>query len=45
MDESVIRVRRDFVDAFDVIYRVFTRMEFVPDMIMYCKFSIYLAGL
>lgn len=27
------------------MHRVFTRMEYVPDMVMYCKFSVYLASL
>ena len=45
MDEAVIRVRRDFAETFSVLHRVFSRMEFVPDMVMYCKFSIYLATL
>jgi len=45
IDESVIRVRRDFVETFNVMHRILTRMEFVPDMVMYCKFSIYLASL
>jgi hypothetical protein len=45
MDEAVIRVRRDFAETFNVMHRVFSRMEFVPDMVMYCKFSVYLANL
>ena len=45
MDETVIRVRRDFVETFNVMHRILTRMEFVPDMVMYCKFSVYLASL
>lgn len=27
------------------MHRVLTRIEYVPDMVMYCKFSIYLASL
>jgi len=45
IDEAVIRVRRDFVETFNVMHRILTRMDFVPDMVMYCKFSIYLASL
>jgi len=45
IDESIIRIRRDFVETFNVMHRILTRMEFVPDMVMYCKFSIYLASL
>ena len=45
MDETIIRIRRDFVSTFDVMHRVFTRMEYLPDMVMYLKFSVYLAGL
>lgn len=45
LDETVLRLRRAFVQAFDVMHRVFTRMEYVPDIVMYCKFSVYLASL
>ena len=45
IDETVIRVRRDFVSTFNVMHRIFTKMQSVPDMVMYCKFSVYLASL
>lgn len=45
MDEYVIQLKNYFVEAFNVMQRILTRMPFVEDMIMYCKFSIYLATL
>jgi hypothetical protein len=45
VDEAVIRIRRDFAETLNVMHRISTRMEYVPDMIMYCKVSIYLASL
>ena len=45
MDELVIQLKNNFVETFNVIQRILTRMPFVEDMIMYCKFSVYLANL
>jgi hypothetical protein len=33
------------VEAFSVMHRILTRMNFVDDMLMYCKFSVYLSNL
>ena len=41
----MIRVRHDFVETLNVMHRILTRMDFVQDMVMYCKCSIYLASL
>ena len=45
LDEHVIRVKTQFVEAFNVIHRVLTRESFVGNIIMYVKFSIYYANL
>jgi hypothetical protein len=45
MDEAVLRVRQDFVDTLNVMHRILSRMEYVEDMVAYCKCSIYLANL
>ncbi len=44
MDELVIQVKNNFAEAFNIMHRILTRMNFVEDMIMYTKFSIYLAN-
>ena len=41
----VIQTKNYLVEAFNVLQRILTRMNFVEDMIMYCKFSIYAATL
>ena len=43
MDEMLIQVKNHFCEAFNIMHRILTRMNFVEDMIMYCKFSVYLA--
>lgn len=45
LDEHVIKVKNQFVEAFNVIHRVLTRESYVGNMIMYTKFSIYYANL
>ena len=45
MDEYVIQIKNYFVETFNVMQRIITRMPFCEDMIMYTKFSIYLATL
>jgi len=45
IDEAVIRVRHDFVETLNVMHRILTRMDYVTDMVMYCKCSVYLASL
>ena len=44
MDELLIQVKNSFSEAFNIMHRVLTRMNFVEDMIMYSKFAIYLAN-
>ena len=44
MDELLIQVKNSFSEAFNILHRVLTRMNFVEDMIMYSKFAIYLAN-
>ena len=45
LDEHVIKVKNQFIEAFNVIHRVLTRESFVSNIIMYTKFSIYYANL
>ena len=45
IDEAVTRVRHDFVGTLNVMHRILTRMDFVQDMVAYCKCSVYLASL
>lgn len=45
VDETVIKIRQDFAEALNIIHRILTRQELVSDVVMYCKCSIYLAGL
>ena len=45
MDELIIQVKNNFCEAFNIMHRILTRMNFVEDMIMYSKFAIYLASL
>lgn len=45
MDELIIQVKNNFAEAFNIMHRILTRMNFVEDMIMYSKFSIYLASI
>jgi len=45
IDEAVIRIRHDFVDTLNVMHRILTRTEFIQDIVLYCKCSIYLANL
>lgn len=45
LDEHVIRVKNQFVEAFNVIHRILTRESFVSNIIMYTKFSIYYSNL
>lgn len=44
MDELLIQVKNNFGEAFNIMHRVLTRMNFVEDMVMYSKFSIYLSN-
>ena len=37
MDEAVLRERQDFVDALNIMHRILSRMEYVEDMVAYCK--------
>lgn len=45
LDAHVIKVKNQFVEAFNVIHRILTREFFVANIIMYTKFSIYYANL
>jgi predicted transcriptional regulator len=45
MDELILQVKGQLTEAFNVNHRILTRMTFVEDMIMYCKFSVYLSNL
>jgi uncharacterized beta-barrel protein YwiB (DUF1934 family) len=45
MDELIIQVKNNFCEAFNIMHRILTRMNFVEDMIMYSKFAIYLGSL
>ena len=45
LDELIIQVKNNFCEAFNIMHRILTRMNFVEDMIMYSKFAIYLASL
>jgi hypothetical protein len=45
MDELVIQTKQSFAESFNMMHRILTRMNFVDDMIMYSKFSIYLSNL
>ena len=45
LDEHVINIKSQFVEAFNVIHRVLTRESFVGNIIMYTKFSIYYSNL
>ena len=45
LDSHVIKIKNQFVEAFNVIHRVLTRESFVSNMIMYTKFSIYYSNL
>lgn len=44
MDELLIQVKNSFSEAFNIMHRILTRMNFIEDMVMYSKFSLYLAG-
>ena len=44
MDELLIQVKNNFCEAFNIMHRILTRMNFIEDMIMYSKFAIYLAN-
>lgn len=41
----IMVVKSQLTEAFNVNHRILTRMNFVEDMIMYCKFSVYLSNL
>ena len=45
LDSHVIKVKNQFVEAFNVIHRVLTRESFVSNVIMYMKFSVYYSNL
>ena len=45
LDSHVIKVKNQFVEAFNVIHRVLTRESFVSNIIMYMKFSVYYSNL
>ena len=45
LDEHVIKVKNQFVDAFGVIHSLMSREVFVTNIIMYGKLSIYYANL
>lgn len=44
-DELIIQIKNNFSEAFNIMHRILTRMNFQEDMIMYSKFAIYLASL
>ena len=44
MDEQLIQIKHHFVEAFNVMHRILTRMNFVEDTVMYTKFAIYLSN-
>lgn len=46
MNELIMQVKNQLTEAFNAtIHRILTRMSFLEDMIMYCKFSVYLSSL
>lgn len=45
IDETVVRAKHDFVDTLNILHRILTRVDFVEDMVMYCKCAVYLANL
>jgi len=45
LDEHVIKIKNQFVEALNVLHRVLTRDSFVDNIIMYSKFSIYYSNL
>jgi hypothetical protein len=45
LDELVIRVKNQFTEVFNVIFRVMTRESFADNIIFFSKFTIYYANL
>lgn len=44
MDQQVQMIKMHFVEAFNIMHRILTRMDYIDDMVMYSKFSIYLSN-
>jgi hypothetical protein len=45
LDKHVITVKTQFVEAMDMIHRILTRDNYIENIIMYSKFSVYYANL
>jgi hypothetical protein len=45
LDKHTIQVKAQFVEAMDMCHRILTRDNFIENIIMYSKFTIYYANL
>lgn len=45
LDKHTIHVKSQFVEAMDMIHRVLTRENYIENIILYSKFSIYYSNL
>jgi hypothetical protein len=45
IDSHVIAVKTQFVESMDMIHRILTRDNYIENIIMYSKFSVYFANL
>ena len=45
LDKHVIHAKNSFIEPMDMIHRIFTRDNYIENIIMYAKFSVYYANL